>query len=78
MKLEFPNILPRPADYSPDTTKWSEHYQIERKWDGIRLIVIKDDSGIRFLTRSKQDITAKLQYLSDVCPQYRAKGISRE
>jgi len=65
MKLEFPNILPRPIDYFPKTTQWPVHYQIEKKWDGIRLIVIKDDYGIRFLTRSKRDITDKLQYLVD-------------
>jgi DNA ligase-1 len=63
MKIEFPTLA-RPVDYSP-TIPIPQHYQIERKWDGIRLVVIKDDSGIRFLTRSQQDITAKLQYLHD-------------
>jgi ATP-dependent DNA ligase len=63
MVLQFPRLA-HPVDYSKTAIqKLSTEYQIEPKWDGIRLIATKDDSGTRFLTRSQRDITKKLSYL---------------
>lgn len=63
MNLQFPSLA-HPIDYSEKALQnLSSEYRIEHKWDGIRLVAIKDDSGIRFLTRSKRDITEKLEYL---------------
>lgn len=63
-KIEFPQVLAHPIDYSPQALqRISSEYRIEPKYDGIRLIGIKDDQGVRFLTRSKREITAKLDYL---------------
>lgn len=65
MNLEFPSLA-HPIDYSEKALEnLSKDFRIEPKYDGIRLIAIKDDSGVRFLTRSKRDITEKLQYLRE-------------
>jgi ATP-dependent DNA ligase len=65
VNLQYPKLA-HPVDYSEAAIKTlSPDYRIEPKYDGIRLIAIKDDSGVRFLTRSQRDITNKLQYLRD-------------
>jgi ATP-dependent DNA ligase len=63
--LQYPKLA-HPVDYSEAAIKTlSSDYRIEPKYDGIRLITIKDNSDVRFLTRSQRDITEKLQYLRD-------------
>ncbi|RWO68988.1 MAG: ATP-dependent DNA ligase [Mesorhizobium sp.] len=62
MRLKFiPPMQPELVDTPPEGEEWIH----EIKFDGYRTQIIKDDDGIRLLTRRGYDWTARYQFLAD-------------